>query len=69
MEHAMTRIDRLVVLLCLFLSFVVVFGLWAAIIGSVGPFELLVVLVVAIPLGILLSRFVRKVMHRSGRPA
>ena len=72
-----TRTDRLVsivsYLASLFMVFVVIslsiqLAL-AAIFGGIGPVEFVISVVIAIPLTIVLSRWVRKVLERRNRPA
>jgi len=64
-----TRIDRLIAIVSFLIAVVVLFLLASALTGSLGPVEFLVVFIVAIPVGLLISRLVRSALRSSGRAA
>ena len=65
----MTRIDRLIAIVSFLIAVVVLFLLASVLSGNLGPLEFIVVVVVAIPVGLLISRLVRSALHSSGRAA
>ena len=65
----MTRIDRLIAILSFLVAIVVLFLLASVLSGSVGPLELIVVVILAIPVSLLIGRLVRSALRSSGRTA
>jgi hypothetical protein len=63
-----TRTDRLVSILSFVVSVLIVLAI-ARIFGLLGPVELVIALVIAIPLTIVLSRWLRTVVERRSHPA
>jgi len=64
-----TRIDRLIAILSFLVAIVVLFLLASVLSGSVGPLELIVVVILAIPVSLLIGRLVRSALRSSGRTA
>ena len=63
-----TRTDRLVSIFAFVVSLFIVLAI-PSLFGAIGPVELLVALVIAIPLTIVLSRWLRMVLARRDHPA
>jgi putative flippase GtrA len=64
-----TRTDRLVSILAFAVSVAIVLAIAGIFFGQFGAVELVIALVVAIPLTIVLSRWLRTVVERRNRPA
>ncbi len=65
----MTRIDRLTAIVSCLAAVVVLFLLASVLSANLGPVEFIVVVIVAIPVGLLISRLVRSALRSSGRAA
>jgi hypothetical protein len=64
-----TRIDRITAIVSFLTAFVVLFLLASALSGQLGPVEFIVVVVAAIPVGLLVSRLARSALGGSRRAA
>ena len=64
-----TRTDRLVSILAFVVSVLIVLAIAGILFDVLGAVELVIALVVAIPLTIVLSRWLRTVVGRRDRPA
>ena len=64
-----TRTDRLVSILAFVVSVLIVLAIAGILFDVLGAVELVIALVVAIPLTIVLSRWLRTVVGRRNRPA
>jgi putative flippase GtrA len=64
-----TRTDRLVSLLSFVVSVLIVLAIAGIFFGLLGPVELVIALVIAIPMTIVLSRWLRTVVERRNHPA
>lgn len=62
----MTRVDRLIAIVSFVVAFVVLF-LLASVVGNLGPVEFIVLLVLAIPVGMLIGRLVRTALRAPRR--
>jgi hypothetical protein len=58
----MTRADRLIAIMSFVAAVVVLFLLVSALSGNVGPVEFVLVVVLAIPVGMLIGRLVRSAL-------
>jgi hypothetical protein len=63
----MTRLDRLIAIVSVFVAFVLLFLVASVVSGNLGPVEFIVVLGLAIPIGMLIGRLVRSVLHSPTR--
>ena len=63
----MTRIDRLIAIASFVAAILVLFLLVSVLSGNVGPIEFIVVVLVAIPVGMLIGRIVRSALRTPGR--
>ena len=64
-----TRTDRLVSILSFVVSVLLVLAIAGLVFDVIGAVELVIALVIAIPLTIVLSRWLRTVVDRRNRPA
>jgi hypothetical protein len=64
-----TRTDRLVSILAFVVSVLIVLAIAGILFDVIGAVELVIALVLAIPLSIVLSRWLRTVVERRNRPA
>jgi hypothetical protein len=64
-----TRTDRLVSILSFVVSVLIVLAIAGIVFGLLGPVELVIALVIAIPMTIVLSRWLRTVLERRNHPA
>ncbi len=65
----MTRTDRITAIVSFLTAFALLFLLSSLLSGHLGPVEFIVVAVVAIPVGLLISRLVRSALGSSRRAA
>jgi hypothetical protein len=63
-----TRADRIIAFVAYVDAFLLLFAATAAIGADLGPVEFIVVLLLAIPISILISRGLRAVMSRDAQP-
>lgn len=63
----MSRRDRLIILIAYLAVFAVLFVIVAALGASVGPIELTLLLLLAVPLAILMSRALRSLLLRNAQ--
>ena len=64
----MTRADRIIAFVAYVIAFLLLFAAAAAFGAALGPIEFIVVLLLAIPLSLLISRGLRAVMSRDAQP-
>jgi hypothetical protein len=64
-----TRTDRLLTILSFVVCVVVVLAIVGVVFSVMGPVELLIVLVIALPLTLFTSRLLRSAVARRDRPA
>jgi hypothetical protein len=64
-----TRTDRLVSILSFVVSVLIVLAIAGIVFGLLGAVELVIALVIAIPMTIVLSRWLRTVLERRNHPA
>jgi hypothetical protein len=64
-----TRTDRLLTILSFVVSVLVVLAIVGAIFSVLGPIELLLALLIALPLTVFMSRLLRSMFTRRDRPA
>ena len=63
----MNRRERLIILVSYIAAFAILFLVAAAIGASVGPIELILILLIAIPVAILLARALRSLLLRGAQ--